>query len=157
MRIHIETVARIGKSVSIKRLKINDVEHVVAHLKFDGAILNREQMDGVCGQPDGWANLSFFNEQGSPCGWIDISLPKTSLSLTGRISGVTEGASISLTEAVVDGIVLSLADKGALMSANLSWIVSGDEASDLEPLLGRLCRIGCVIQDSGQGDLLKAA
>lgn len=157
MRVEIETTATIGKGVSIKREKgSDDIEVVVAHLKFDNALVPREVIDELLGQDIGWAQHCLFNELGAPIGHIELSLPRLKLTATGKIRGV-DGDAITLTEAAFDSITLTLTDKGALLSGALAWKVAGDEVSYLEPLLGRICVIHWIAQDGGQQDLLRAA
>lgn len=157
MYTEIETTAQLSKGMTIKREKEGDVEVLVAHLKFDGALIQREIIDELVGQRIGWAQSCLFDEQGAPIGHIDISLPRLVAQVTGKIRGVKDDDSITLSQAFLDGVSLSLFDNGALLSGALAWKVAGDEASDLEPLLGRLCALHWVIQDGGQRDMLKAA
>jgi len=158
MYIEIQTTAQLSKSMSIKRE--GDVEVLVAHLKFDGALIQREAIDELVGQPIGWAQSCLFDEQGAPIGHIELALPKLVAQVTGKIRGVKDDDHITLSQAFMDGVTIrmsGLINNQALLSGSLAWKVAGDEASDLEPLLGRLCALHWVIQDGGQQDMLKAA
>lgn len=156
MRVEIETAVEIGKGVSIKREKAeDDTEVVIAHLKFAGGKVQYEVIDELCCQPIGWAQHSFFNELGAPVAPIIVDLPRFAAEATGKIRGIQHGESITLTQADIDGVTLTLCDNGALLAADLAWKIAGDEASDLEPLLGRLCGFHVVVQDAEQGDMLK--
>jgi hypothetical protein len=160
MYIEIQTTAQLSKSMSIKREKEGDVKVLVAHLKFDGALIHRETIDELVGQPIGWSQSCLFDEQGAPIGHIEIALPKLVAQVTGKIRGVDADDHITLAQAFMDGVTISLSgliNNQALLSGSLAWKVAGDEASDLEPLLGRLCALHWVIQDGGQQDMLKAA
>jgi len=157
MKTEIETTAEIGKAVNIKREKDGDTEVVVAHLKFDAALVPRETIDDLVGRPIGWAQHCLFDEFGAPIGHVDISLPRLSLIATGKIRGIKSHEEITLRQARLDDIVLKLTDNGALLSGSLAWKIAGDEASDLEPLLGRVCILHVIAQDSGQQDMLQAA
>lgn len=155
MRVEIDTAATIGKGVNIKREKrSDDTEAVFAHLKFTDAVVPREVIDELCGQPVGRSQQCLFNELGAPLALIIIELPRLTADATGKIRGIQHGEAITLQQATLDGVSLALCDKGALMSAALAWEIAGDEASDLEPLLGRLCGLHVVVQDSGQKDML---
>lgn len=158
MHIEVNTVGVLGKSLSIKREKgEDDAEIVVAHLKFSDAIVPRETIDELVGMGIGWAESCLYNELGAPVARMEISLPKLSCEVTGTIKGNAKDDSITLAQATLDGVSLLLTDKGASMSGNLAWLVAGDEASDAEPLIGRLCSLHWVLQDAGQKDLLKDA
>lgn len=158
MHIEIETTATIAKSVSIKREKgADDVELVFAHLKFAFALISREAIDALCNMPNGWASRSFYDDMGAPYVKLDMALRKFEAIATGRINGVEGDHGITLTQADLTGVAVSLYDKGGWLSGELTWAVAGDEVTDLEPLLGRVCMLHVVVQDSGQQDLLKAA
>lgn len=158
MHVQIESAAKIGKSVSIKREKgSGDEEIVVAHLKFSDTWIPREAFDEFLGQPVGWSQMCFFDEGGAPIAHMDIFLPIFVADVTGVIAGPQRNEEIKLNSARLQGVTGSLADKGYRISGELSWEIAGDESSDLEPLLGRVCRINWVVQTSGQQDLLKAA
>ena len=157
MRIDINTTAQIGKGLSIKREKgENDIEIVVAHLKFSDAFVQREAIDQLLGLYDGWSH-ALFDDLGAPVCRMDLVPTKFAAAATGKIKGAPEDAGITLTEADITDVVIRLADKGAMLSGTVSWLVAGDEASDAEPLIGRLCMIHWILQDAGQGDLLRAA
>jgi hypothetical protein len=158
MRIEINSIGQVGKSLTVKRTKVDDDEVVVATLKFEDLLVDRETIDGLCYQPDGWANLAFFDELGAPRIRLVLGLSKKlKLTATGAIKGVKKGEAIKLTEAELTDIELHLHDKGALMCGALSWQVAGDEVSDLEPLLGRTCTVVATISDGGQQPLWGAA
>lgn len=158
MHIEIETTATIAKSVSIKREKgADDIELVYAHLKFSLALVSREVIDALCNMPKGWATRSFYDELGAPYIKLDMGLPQFDAIATGRINGVEGDHGITLAQADLTGVAIALYDKGGWLSGELTWAVAGDEVTDLEPLLGRVCMLHVVVQDSGQGDLLKAA
>lgn len=158
MHIEINTVGTVGKALNIKREKgEDDAEIVVAHLKFSDAIVPRETIDELLNRSIGWAQSCLYDELGAPIARMEISLPKFACEVTGKIHGTLKGDNITLTQATLDGVSLLLTDKGASLSGNLAWLVAGDEASDAEPLLGRLCSLHWVLQDAGQKDLLRAA
>lgn len=158
MRIEVNTIANIAKSLTVKRAKVDDDEVVLATLKFEDAVVDRETIDELCYQPIGWSQLAFFDELGAPRIRLNLGLwKKLELTATGAIKGVKAGQAIKLKEAELCDVELQLHDKGALMSGSLTWQVDGDEVSDLEPLLGRTCTLVATIKDGGQQPLWGAA
>jgi len=158
MYIEIETVATIGKSLNVKREKgDDDIEVCIAHLKFSNAFVQREVLDQLLGMPIGWSQVSLFDEQGAPFQRLEITPNKFAANITGKITGVENNHGLTLKQADLSAVVLSLYDKGAILSGEISWSIAGDETSDTESLLGRLCKLHAVVQDSGQQDMLKVA
>lgn len=158
MQVDINTAAKISKGLSIKREKgPGDTEVVVAHLKLGAAWIPRETVDALVGRYEGWCNDTFFDELGAPITRLSLKLRKVRLTATGVIRGTLEADRVTLTDATLDDIEIDLADKGANLSGSLSWKTAGDESSDLEPLLGRVCIFHAIVQDGGQQDLLQSA
>ncbi len=158
MRVEINTIGQVGKSLTVKRTKVDDDEVVVATLKFEDAVVDRETIDELCYQPIGWAQGAFFDENGAPRIRLNLGLwKKLDLTATGAIKGVKAGQAIKLKQAELRDVELSLHDKGALMSGSLTWEVAGDEVEDLEPLLGRLCTMVFTVVDGGQQPIWGAA
>lgn len=159
MHVTLNTVGRLGKSISIKREKqADDTEAVVVHLKITDIIITREELDELLCMPIGWSQQTLYGEQGEPYLQASITLHKFAATVTGRIKGAAgtdEG--IALTQADWSGATVELKRNSALLSGTVSWLVAGDEAGDIEPLIGRDCMLHVVIQDAQQGDLLKAA
>jgi hypothetical protein len=151
MRVEVNTIGQVGKSLTVKRTKIDDAEVVVATLKFEDAVVDRETIDELCYQPIGWAAGAFFNDLGAPRIRLNLGLwKKLDLTVTGAIKGVKASEAIKLKQAELRDVELSLHEMGALMSGTLSWEVAGDEVEDLEPLLGRQCSMVFTIIDDGQ-------
>ena len=92
-----------------------------------------------------------------PRAWVVLGLPTLSLTLIGSIAGNGEETMIAFVEADFDDIKLTLCKHGAFLSGEVTWKIAGDESAETEPLLGNLCKLTCVLKDSEQGDLLKAA
>lgn len=137
--MQINSVATIAKGVSLKREKIDDAEHVVAHLKFSDLFLSREQIDEITGRPPGWARGAFFDELGAPVMPLALDLPGLELSVVGTIGDAEKQDRLQLVEATLAGITLTMTTAGAAAQGTLTWLVAGDEANDCEPLLGRVC------------------
>lgn len=153
----IESTAEIAKSLSVKREKGEETDAVIARLKFSGLIVDRETLDVLCGQPSGWSAGALFDELGAPLGHWTISLPALALAVSGSIRGAKPTERLTLSNAVIASVELTLDKLGALMSGTLAWQVAGDELEDVEPLLGRECGVSWVVSDSGQQDMLRAA
>lgn len=151
MRIDLKSIATIGKSLTIKREKdSNDVEIVVAHLKFSGAFLQRDQIDELCQLERGWAQSCLFWEDGLPRGHMSIDLLKFSGSVTGSIGD--SKAKIMLANAELTDVSFTLTKLGASLDGHLAWPIAGDEASDVESLLGQECEIHWLIVGPEQSD-----
>lgn len=156
MHLTIDTVLTVGKGLSVKSEKVEDVERAIARLKFTGLRLDRDQFDELIGRAIGWSTMSFYDELGAPFSRCVLSFPKLALEVTGVIRGVGR-PQLKLAQATLGSIDASLADKAVLVSGELSWEAGGDEVSDVEQLLGKDCVAAWSIRDSGQGDLLAAA
>lgn len=157
MSTKIESTAMISKSLSVKREKGETTDAVIARLKFADLIIDRETIDVLCGQPDGWAASCLFDEQGAPLGHWTLALPALTLRVSGSIRGVKPAERLTLGAGAIEGIELTLDKLGALVSGTLAWQVAGDELEDVEPLPGRECGVSWVVSDSGQQDMLRAA
>lgn len=157
MHVQLETTAKISKSVSIRREKVSDdTEHVIACMKFSETPIFREAIDEIVGRPIGWAESCLFDALGAPIARMIIHLPMLKFTATGVIRGGADVDKLTLTGAQLSNVCLTLVDKGAYLAGELTWGVAGDEVSDLEQLLGRLCMLHLVLQDSGQQSLLDA-
>lgn len=153
MVIHISTTLTLGKSLAIRREKDGDDEVTCAHLKFTDLFLSREQVNALCGQRPGWCETSFFDELGAPVGDWSLTLHKTAFVLAGAIDE-PGGEGIRFTEAAVDSLELTFTKLGAVARGQVVWKVAGDEAGDIETLLGQQCRADWHLTDGGQQDML---
>lgn len=153
----IDSLAEISKSLSVKREKRESTDVVVARLKFSGLIVDRETLDVLCGQPLGWSAGALFDELGAPLGRWTISLPALTLVVSGSIRGAQPTERLTLGNAVIEGVEITLDKLCALVAGTLTWDVAGDELEDVDPLLGRECGVSWVVSDGGQQDLLRAA
>jgi hypothetical protein len=140
----------VGKSISIKREKVPDESEInVAHLKFSGLYLQREQVDKLLNRDSGWTHGSFFDENGDPAIMLDIGAPLVDVTVTGTIRG-TDATCLRLMQAELTGITLTLCRLGAQMKGELSWVAAGDEVSDVDSLLGRECAATWEVHDGAQ-------
>ena len=156
MNLDISTVATIGKSLSVKLEKMpDDTECVMAHLKFSHAFIQRHEIDQLLDQQVGWSAQSFFNTEGAPIGRFTIDAPAIEGMVHGVIRGTNESQIIKLSQALLTDVAVSLYLNGGMLSGSLTWMVAGDEASDIEPLLGKECMLVWSVVNGSQGDLFK--
>lgn len=157
--MQVESVAKLGKSLSIRReTGEQDAPVVMAHLKFVDLIITREVIDLLCAQRRGWAEAALYDELGAPVAKLTLVLEGLALTVSGPIKGAAErNERLTLKDATLDDLAVSLRNNSALLNGSLSWLVAGDEISDLEPLLGTDCAVNWILSTGGQADLLKAA
>lgn len=152
--MNISTVCTIGKSLAIKREKDDDAAITRAHLRFTDLFLTREQVTTLCGQRPGWCETAFFDELGAPLGKWSLALLETERSIVGTITG-PNGHGLRFADASLSRIEITMTELGAVVAGEIAWTVTGDEAGDAEPLLGRECRAEWQITDGGQRDFLR--
>lgn len=151
----ISSIATIGTGLTIKREKQADKsEKIIAHLKFTDLFVSREEMDSLCGQPDGWARGTFFDDLGAPVARLELSMPYREMTASVKLDD-GKSSEMHMAGATLSGIALYLDKSGALLSGQLSWEVAGDEASDAEAMLGQDVRAEMHLTDGDQGDLLR--
>lgn len=155
MTIELKTIGVVGKGLTIRRLK-GDADgnyRTVACLKLTKVFVRREEIDRLCAQPDGW-HRAFVDELGAPRDVWSLVLHKATFTASGVIAG-PDGEGIKRGDAVLDNIELEFAALGGLLSCTVSWLIAGDEAGDIEPLLGHECRVLLSLDDGGQQDMLR--
>lgn len=154
MHLTIDTIADVAKGFALKREKQDDdTECAVAHLKFTGLRLDRDQLDELLGRAIGWTTASFYDELGAPFARCVLSFPKLEFEVTGTIRG-PQKPRLTLKQATLSGLDVALADKCVLVSGELAWEAAGDEVTDVETLLGQTCGVVWTIRDGGQQDML---
>lgn len=116
--------------------------------------MQREHISLLCGQDELWADRSLYDDLGAPRLRCILSLPYLRVCVTGIIAGNSEDGVLH-HQADLAGVEIALVDKGAVLSGELVWKAAGDEISDVESLLGHLCRFEWTFWDSGQRDLFK--
>lgn len=158
MRITITSVAKMGKGISAKREKQDDdTEATIAHLKFAGLFVTRDEIDVLCGQASGWCSL-FYDDNGAPVLRASLSLLKREYTVIGTVKGHADAqGSLAFVQATLSGMAVTFTNLGGELSGELTWEAGGDEISDAEALLGQLARVEWTVRDDEQGDLLKAA
>lgn len=159
MHVTLNTVGKLGKSLTIKREKQDDdTELVIANLKITNIIITREEMDELLRMPIGWSQQALYSEQGDPFINVSITAHKFEGTVTGKIKGPADtDEGIVLKQAEWNGATFDLRRNSALLSGEISWKVEGDEASEIEPLIGRDCLLAFLIQDAQQKDMFRAA
>lgn len=155
--IKIDATAEIAKGISVKVEKVGDEEVTVAHLKLKGLQVCRETMDLLIGWQPGRADLALFDETGEPRAYFTIE-PSGEYEFGGSIAGNAEtGEKLILGKATLQNVRLDLCPLGAKLSGEITWPAAGDEVSDTEPLLGKLCMVRAWIRGLRQRDLFKDA
>lgn len=154
MHLTIDTVADIGKGLSVKREKQKDnTERAIAHLKFTGLKLDRDQLDELVCRAIGWTTMCFYDELGAPFAHCVLAFPRLELEVSGVVKGPGR-AGLRLAQATLTSVEVALADKCVLVSGELVWEAAGDEVSDIEALLGQTCGTVWTIRDDRRQDLL---
>jgi len=157
MKLKITSVATMGKGISAKREKQDDdTVATIAHLKFGKLFVTREEIDALCGQPEGWC-AAFYDDNGAPLVRASLVLLKREYTVIGAIKHAAgAGDSLAFTDATLAGMAIDFTQLGGELSGELTWQAAGDEIADAEPLLGDLARVEWTVRDADQGDLLKA-
>lgn len=153
MRLELQTTADLANSATLKNAKDGDAELSTAQVRFKNAKLTCVQFDDLCKRAPGWSAASLFTPDELPCMPMVIHFPKMQLEASGRIHGHREGDSIALIGATLQDMRATLVKSGVALSGELVWKAAGDEATDLEPLLGHLCGMHLSIVDSQQQEL----
>lgn len=157
--IHLNTVATLGKTFSAKREEASKdgPQEVVAHLKFSGLFVTRDIIAALCRQPADWPDQALYDELGAPRFKCSIALLDRKFSCTGTIRGPDENQSLTLLQANLTGIEVTLTELGGQVAGALSWTAKGDEVEDVTELLGAVCKVEARLTDGEQQDLLKDA
>lgn len=162
MRIDIDTIAEIGKGLSIKREKASEAEkntgaeseRIVCHLKFSGAPISRDELNAIVG-----AELVLWDEVGTPLAPMTIALDTRKLTFVGKVGGDSKrGEAIVLADASLKNITITPSlgmGWGATLAGELTWNTAGDEADDLHGLLGLTCALVGALHDGQQADLFR--
>lgn len=152
----ITTTCEVAKGLNIKREKGEDeIERVIAHLKVADLFVTREQINELCGQGPGWSETALFDDQGAALALLDIGLPNAEFPVTGDLHQANGTARLKIGLGTLSGLSFLTTTQGASLSATLSWEIAGDEASEIEPLLGRNVVVALDLQAPRQRDLLK--
>lgn len=148
MRLELDTVVTTGNSLSMKREKVDDEKILRAHLAISGAFLTREQVDDLLQMPRDWFDDAFFDAGGAPRLRATLDVPRLRAKLAARFVDENGSAVLTLTDADLDSVTLTLDALGARLAGALSWTVRGDEAEDSERLVGTVLRlVGAVFND----------
>lgn len=159
MTIHLKSTCEVAKTFSVKREKqSDDAEIVVAHLKIADCLIDRDQLDELCGQPIGWSTGALYDDLGAPLARVTLTLHRSDWTAAGVIRGGDKSTDprLTLKDAELSAVTLELAPLGALLACQLSWAAAGDEVDDIADMLGKLCGVDLVLTDGGQGDLLRS-
>lgn len=159
--IQINSIAELGRSLSVKREKgEDDVEVVTAKVQLTGLYIDRYVMDEILGKPVGWSTMHLYDDLGAPTVAVALDLLRAEWTVTGGITGAsavngaeTKAARLSVSQGTLHGVALTLDALGAKLSGSLSWKARGDEVEDLSDLLGRTVRVDVGLDNGGQRDM----
>ena len=78
MTIHLKSTCEVAKTFSVKREKQgDDSEIVVAHLKIADCLIDRYQLDELCGQAIGWSTGALYDDLGAPLARVTLTLHRS--------------------------------------------------------------------------------
>jgi hypothetical protein len=158
MRIEVNTVAEISKGFGVKRVKRGDAQVTLATLKFAGMFLDREYSDEILGLPI-QATALLYGEDGIPVSCLTVGRKHITFQFAGSITGnPNKSEQILLAkDTEISKLELQLVPNGAKLNGQFVWAIRGDEAEDLEPLLGNICLISGIIVLPEQVDAFSQA
>lgn len=152
--IKLDTVLELGKSLAVKATKDDTKQRIViASVKFAGLSVDRDAIDELIGKPVGWCSRVLFDDQGAPVGHYSLGVLGRLWRISGSIAGGHREGSLPLLQAELTDLTLSLVPLGAVAEGTLTWASRGDEAEDVNDLLGNTCKAVWEITDAGQDDL----
>ena len=152
--IVLDTICELAKTLSTKVEKSeSSVEVVNCSLKFSAVTIDRDTVDELLGMSIGWCRDHLFDEQGAPVRSFTLSVHGRALSVSGSIQGVKGEHVLSLLQAELSDVRLSLVNLGAVCEGKLTWAARGDEVEDVMLLLGKTCGVHWELRDAGQEDL----
>lgn len=152
--IKLDTVLELGKSLAVKATKDDSKQRaVIATVKFTGLPVDRDTVDELMRKPVGWCRTVLYDELGAPIGHYSIGVLGRSWRVSGSIAGGHKEGTLPLLQAELTDLTLSLVPLGAVAEGTLTWASRGDEANDVETLLGNTCKAVWEITDGGQEDL----
>ncbi len=152
--IKIDTVLELGKSLAVKATKDDTKARIViASVKFAGLPVDRDVIDEFMRKPVGWCSAVLFDEQGAPVGHYSIGVLGRRWRVSGSIAGGHREGTLPLLQAELTDLSLSLVPLGAVAEGTLTWGCRGDEADDVNDLLGNTCKARWEVTDGGQDDL----
>ena len=152
--IQINSVLELGKSLAVKATKDDSKQRIViATVKFAALPVDRDTIDELIGKPVGWCRGVLFDEQGAPVGHYSLGVLGRFWRVSGSIAGGHREGKLPLLQAELTDLTLSLVPLGAVAEGTLTWACRGDEADDVNDLLGNTCKAAWEIHDAGQEDL----
>lgn len=152
--IKLDTVLELGKSLAVKATKDTSKQRIViATVKFTGLPVDRDVIDEFMRKPVGWCSTVLFDEMGAPIGHYSIGVLGRAWRVSGSIAGGHRENTLPLLQAELTDLTLSLVPLGAVAEGTLTWASRGDEADDVNDLLGNTCKAVWEITDGAQDDL----
>lgn len=154
--IKLDTVLELGKSLTVKSTKDSAKQRVIiASVKFAALCVDRDTIDELMRKPVGWCRSVLFDDQGAPIGHYSVGILGRAWRVSGSIAGGHREGTLPLLQAELTDLTLSLIALGAVAEGTLTWAARGDEAEDVNDLLGNTCKVVWEITDGEQGDLFQ--
>ncbi|MGC8519829.1 MAG: hypothetical protein ACP5P4_15120 [Steroidobacteraceae bacterium] len=152
--IKLETVCEVAKTFTAKAdTDESGAPTTTAKLKVRDLRIDRDTIDELLGEPIGWCQSALFDEAGAPRRRYGIMVFGRAMRVSGTISGPQGQPTLSLLQAELSDVRLTLIPLGALVEGTLTWAARGDEVEDCADLLGKLCAALWEITDGGQADM----
>ena len=152
--IKLETVCEVAKTFTAKAdSDESGAPTTTAKLKFSDLRVDRDTIDELLGEPIGWCQSALFDEAGAPRRRYGLTVFGREMRVSGTIQGPQGRPTLSLLQAELSDVHLTLIPLGALVEGTLSWAARGDEVEDCADLLGKPCAAQWEITDGGQADL----
>ena len=152
--IKIDTICKVSKTFTAKADKDESgMPTTTAKIKFSELQVDRDTIDELLGEPIGWCQQTLFDEQGAPRRRYGLTVYGREHRVSGTIGGVKAKQALSLLQADLTDVHLTLIPLGAMVEGTLSWCARGDEVEDLADLLGESCAAHWEITEGEQGDL----
>jgi hypothetical protein len=149
MKLILQGSMRVGNSLSVKKQKdaVIEAEVIAAAMDFREMFLTREQSAFVLGLKESHI-AGLWGADGSPRAPMQISTKRT---LHASLKITREGAvRLDVPVSELSNAELSVAHLGCLLACKLTWRVRGDEAEDVERLLGAAVDFQMHLSDEGQ-------
>ncbi len=152
--ITLASVCKIAKTLTAKAdHDESGAPTTTARLKFSELQIDRDTIDELLGEPIGWCQGALFDEQGAPRRRYGLTVYGRTLRVSGTIKGPKERPTLSLLQAELSDLHLTLIPLGAMVEGALTWPARGDELDDCPDLLGETCAATWEITGDDQGDM----
>ena len=152
--IKIDTICNVAKTFTAKAdTDESGAPTTTAKVKFSDLQVSIETVDELLGEAIGWGRGTLYDSQGAPRKRYGITVYGRSLRVSGGISGPKGKPTLTLLQAELSDVYLTLIPLGAMVEGTLTWGARGDEVEDVAELLGRTCSAIWEVTDGEQADL----